>query len=301
TGFALAIAGFAVALSQWDGGLYWGVFEWFRSSFVDLVVFPAAAVVVLLQFTRRRTAISRIVAASGFLVAVLLYMFVPWEAAFAVQSSLSKQEVGDDIVRFSLARNAAMPAKSQAEREQPTRSIGLPLLVTGLPEGHGAIAERIALTIRTAGGVSQRFTRDERSLAIGRDGQYWRYVPIDEPLHESVIDSAVSAEVSIFVTLYGNLRTSHGAALNDPSVLPDGTLCSPDLDFAPGRLFLSCRSALRGPGRTTVRLQNRATGAVRRSELAMRSSYSPLPADVWLSPLVRDVARFSINSIISKI
>jgi ABC-type transport system involved in multi-copper enzyme maturation permease subunit len=80
----------------------WGGLAWIRETGIAAMALCISAAVVYLQYTRRRTTVSRAVLAIGAAVCLLAAFVPPWPPAFAIQSWFSERKIAPQEVRISL-------------------------------------------------------------------------------------------------------------------------------------------------------------------------------------------------------
>jgi hypothetical protein len=163
----------------------WGGLVWMRGAAVEALLLTAAAAALLVEYSRRRTWLSRgILAAALVMSPWLLLQPWGWRTAFALESRLSGQPVAGTVARivFDPARDPGLLPRFQRQ--------WIPVQVTGIPAGMALYSDRVAVTVETPGGnrwasgwQSQNmlvrlggtapdvWKKEERLLA--GDGGYW--------------------------------------------------------------------------------------------------------------------------------
>ena len=152
----------------------WGGLYWFRSTLVAALMLAAGAAILLLQYLRHRTWISRgIVAATLTLTAFLAYM-PGWHTAFALQAKFSDQQVPATTARitFDPTRDPRILMVSEAFRmklgqEVPgQRIVPIPVRITGIPAGMAVYSDRTSVTLITPNGDFWTSDWDPRGALI---------------------------------------------------------------------------------------------------------------------------------------
>lgn len=251
----LPLAGIEIVASVLSDPRKW---RWDDSA-MGTVVLAAAAIVLAVQYSRRRTAWAR-----GLLAVAIL-------AATAAPFRNPSQLPSSPIVRIS-------PGPPARPTNQFNSGIAIPIVVTGLPARTRIISERIASTISAPGGKSWQSgwslnsniagrnpLEDER--AIRADGPGWTYLAVDRAFYQAVKDTPVEVHISIALALLGQPES---APLTFPGLtghLPGDGLCS--VDPGPFRsLTANCAWPLGSPARAYI------TAGSLESLLAPAASYS---------------------------
>ena len=185
-------AGFAVlfAVNEGVGALLMGDslcptcetgFFWLQRQLQHIGLLIGAAVILALQYYRRRTLTSRLVAAVG--VILLVFVQIPWDAAFALQKWVTGPVRPADMAILNIDA-AAISVKSSARTQNAARRASLdlmsgnvagaveslrqvkvrdapvmlsaPLRISGLAAGDFLLADRLTVTLSQAGDVVYR-------------------------------------------------------------------------------------------------------------------------------------------------
>ena len=178
----LALIGFALTalviaagpLFVRDRSIYRGSLHWLKSSAIALIAIAAAAFILRTQYARRRTAVSRTVAAVALLSSALFFIYAPWEWAFAVQSSVSGRPALAEPVKVSFVPDKPLPEPTSKLTVRATRTLRLPLRVAGIGDEQEVLVNRLVAQARTAEG---RVWRDRGTLPR----QESRNAAIDDP------------------------------------------------------------------------------------------------------------------------
>lgn len=137
---------FAALLPYASSRPTWGTGEeWITVTALALTMCLSAAILLRLQFFRRRTHLSRYLGGL-FAVLSLCSTCMPWQPAFAIQKSLSPAPGSPAAIGVSFApavgkikRSASFPS---VPGNEGFASIYLPMRVTGLPEDSGLQSDR---------------------------------------------------------------------------------------------------------------------------------------------------------------
>jgi hypothetical protein len=282
----------------------WLALEWTRSYSTGLVVAGAALAIILWQYARRDTTNSRRLAGGAALTAFAVSAWLPWPAAFALQSRFSTQSIDTSAVRLEFNRDASFAARALVDGDNGV-DLDLPLRVTGIPALLSPVVEGIAAEIEGSNGAVWRTGQNPRSYARSDQGAPARprldasitfHARLAPSVYRSIKDSPVRLRGWLYLTLYGNPRSTLLPFRADTVLVPTAGagLCS----FSPSRagMFLTCRSAFRPrPDVVAYGLQvvlppgPRPLGRLPLYLSQMTSiwpiSYSPFPADLSLIPV----------------
>lgn len=273
----------------------WGNVEWIRDSAIAAAVLAAAAIILILQYSRRKTIWSRGVLAVTILLVSAAPFLGNWHMAFAIQTGLHKRTDPSGI-RISFESAGRRLSGYGIGAFSPTRQeegIAIPILVTGIPAGVQIIGERIAAAIEAPGGRSWRSAWTatgglagvnplEDSRLIRADGPSWQYLNVDRSFYRAVKDTPVEIHTSVALTLLGDPQSAPLAAQGRTRDLPRGGLCYVGQGLR-SNLIVSCTWPMRAPARAYVAARSVQTGQALESLLTPAGSYSPYPTSgsVW--------------------
>jgi hypothetical protein len=164
----------------------WGGFDWIRNCGAALVMAAGTAAAVVLQYTRRRTALARCIVA-GTLVLAAVTAFAPvWGAAFAIQKLFFPGwQGGLPHVSFDASRAGAHPLRYGRSSGDPDGvRLEIPLRVDNVPPGERLGAEWTSVVIDGPNGAWRsgwlRFlafhglSRGEAWLTVYVDPEFYR-------------------------------------------------------------------------------------------------------------------------------
>ena len=275
----------------------WGSLEWIRTAVLGGVVVIAAAVVVFLQYSRRRTLVSRCVLGAAVVVAAAIPFLGSWRDAWAMKRWFSTEKLGDGFEYFApLTFNASeRPLVGFAEaRYSPTvgeAGINLPVLVGAFPPGTAVVSERIAARIEapdgrtwTSGWIQKgglyRTAVLEDPLLIQRQGAHWEYATVDESFYQSVRDTPVRLHTTVALTLLGNRQTAPLATRTGNEYSSAGSRCG--VFPGPfGKLMVFCAWLPPVPARSYVTAVLAANGQTFSSRISAGPPMPLLNGSVW--------------------
>jgi hypothetical protein len=188
-----------------DGGQWEGV-EWAREAGSQVVILAAAAMVLGLQYTARRTALSRSILGAGIVVMSLLLWTDWWHAAFALTSAVKgRPDEASQEVRVAFDETASPPPAPNRPLYHlpgPVR-IAVPVRVTGVPRGRELSSERVSVILQGLGGATWNSGWRVSSLLsdhtswrnsdewLRDDGAYWLSFDVPTAYFERVKDEPV--------------------------------------------------------------------------------------------------------------
>ncbi len=156
----LAVAGWFLLIP--GAGDPWLALEWTKSYSTGLVVAGAALAIILWQYAHRDTNTSRRLAGAAALTAFAVSVWLPWPAAFALQSRLSKQSIDTSAVRIEFNQDASFAARALADEDNGV-DLDIPLRVTGIPAPLRPVVEGIAAEFEGPNGAEWRTGQDPPS------------------------------------------------------------------------------------------------------------------------------------------
>ncbi len=297
---ALAVASLVFRFRRARGE--WHDLEWIRTAAIAAVLLAAGIAVLLLQYARRRTLVSRGILAGAVLIAAAAPFANAWHGAWAFQERLAAPPPASSAVRLSpdtvprpRMRYADAPCFPSLQQE----GLYLPIRVEGVPPHAALVSRRVSATI-VAGGHSWNsgWTADGATLAtaaledrrlIRADGPAWQYLNVDRAFYQRVKDAPARIHLSVTLTLLGDPRTTSVNAAGRTGHLPGEGICDVRMGpvllarFADMRnLIVSCAWPRPAPARAYVRARSRHTG--RSSDSLLRGdapSLFALGGSVW--------------------
>jgi len=117
------------------------------------VIAIASSIILVWQYSRRRTAAARPVADAAGILVILGMTLIPWSAAFRIQSWLSKQRVEQSVVHVDFDFANRWLTRAVMEVSDRVR-IELPLNVTALPPGMLAKPEGFSVQLQAPDGTT---------------------------------------------------------------------------------------------------------------------------------------------------
>jgi hypothetical protein len=292
-------------LEEIGKGNDWGREEWMRQLGVTAMLFVLASMVLLWQYRTRRTTISRIAMAVGLLTVWLCWDNAPPAIGYEAQMALSRPKVDTSHIQVALHEltpgEGALSASPAASTDGSRPSVRVQVS----PENKGEpvpFAEtndgktKYVSILLDASGVAEdtplfvyhvRATYELESCPDA--GTTWRAdgdiletlrLPVGSGFYTKSILCRTKIRLTLYMTLLGNPVTKVIKTDAEPLPIPGVGVCSV---YGPGVQMLRCISPLREPS-------NLMRVGSRRPEggwffFITENSYSPLPADLSISPL----------------
>lgn len=261
----------------------WLALEWIRDAVAICIIVAVTAVVLFLQFSRRRTQVSRILALGGILMLVAILPLLSWRTAFAFHLHSDRRLEGNVTAEL-------MRPQQPSPRSQATWPIRLSFRVLGPATGTPIACEAAEVNFESPEGVwrtgLEGIGRVETMSTIP-DGCA---VEIPGVLVRAVADRQVDLHAILYITVFGIEQAKRVPIDEPPTFVPNAGLCRGTLirplnltaDTADNSLtVVGCLTALRGPrGQVVFSLANSPT-----LRTSGRFSYSPFPADLKIQPV----------------
>lgn len=296
-GFGLLVS---VSSSYSPSGSDWGGVEWFRSTIVAALLVAIGVTVLLMQYARRDTRVSRCILVAIPLVGALSFWMPGWHAAFAVQARIGPRRADASAIRMSFdpARDAPTQPTARERWSWPhTIRICVPVRVTGIPAGTALYSNRAAVTVTLSDGrtwtsgwdqlhklvrvtdVTSTTLPKEEFLMAG--DECWQYLNIDSSSC-SASRKPVRMRIAWAMTLFSQPEVTSLKRGRRVRRVPGGGAC-----WGYGELPVSCVWPGQAPQLNYVRVRAIPNGAVTDFPLSLASAppgnYGPYPVggDIW--------------------
>lgn len=275
---------------------------WIGEVFRFGMVTVSAAVILSLQFFRRKTLLSRVlVVTSGLLL--LFSMFFPWGPAFAVQQRLSPNPAAaaDVALAFEPSNGRFRPpsglSPSENNRDNGNKAeLFLPLRIKGLHSDGVLLADRAEVRLISSDGRVVYHGNGE-DMEINRSGQS----PILKPAYQEIVlpesvynahqDQPLQVELDYSLTVFALAKSYSISALNGDERMPGWGWCQTKMNDSGTVIELRCMQAGRGPICGSAFLENATSAAHNPERSACISDYTPFGD----RPIPDNFARFGLN------
>ena len=253
-------------------GSDWGGLGWIRTCAAALVILSGVAAVVILQYTRRRTGLARIVVAATLVLAVAVACAPRWSPAFTVQRLFARQTVSDAAASLSVDASAIGTHPVKFLGWPPDYgALDIPLRVAGLPPGLRVGGDWISVTLETPGGVWRSGWLTAETFRGSSEETIWMRFHMDRNFYDRWKEVPVKLSATADLTLYQHVRD---APLDGLAQEPDGGLCG-TID----RGLLSCTSPFL---RYAITLEQGPPES--REQISLYKSFAPFPTVVGFRP-----------------
>jgi hypothetical protein len=274
---ALGLIAFIVVVSipnLGPPGFLWGSLGWVHNSLVVLVIAAAGLVVMVVQYSARRTAVSRIICGVAVILVFVVGRYLPWSVGYSLQSRLIKSHIGTSSVSAQFEPGGSPPAAATSVPPGKVR-VSLPFRFGGFP----------ARTVAKIDGMVAEFTLPGgklRELRLGgsETDTPWHEMMVDRKLFDRVKNAPLRLHVTVLLTLFGNLQTERMPLDGARHHIAGVGLCGAE-SFEPQKFtFLGCLAPFHLPARTVPQFDNGPP-----VEWPGMNLYSPYPAEFSISPI----------------
>jgi hypothetical protein len=294
----------------------WGGLDWFRATVVAALLLAASAAIVLVQYVRRRTWLSRGILVAALPISVLLTWMPGWHTAFALQCRLTGQPVADTVARIAFD-----PARDRRTRPTPEWAwgghrpygISVPVRVTGIPQGMALYGERATVTIDAPArarwgsgwdslnalyrplGTVLPLMPEERLLS--GDGEYWLYVNLDRSFYNRIGSGPTHLHARMALTLLSREQISLLTPREGAQAVSNEGFCwITSLGRQPG---MACSWPVRSPASFDIRLRSHETNLPPTRGVTAVGSYGPYPTSggLWQWSNKADILRLPLDGI----
>jgi hypothetical protein len=209
------------------GWVDWGGLGWIRDCGTALVVAAGTAVALALQYSRRKTALSRFVLAGTVVLAMLVGTAPRWGGAFAIQRLFSRERIGDTAVRISFdeSRAGTQPTHWTTGPSYPAGvRLEIPMRVDNVPQGTSVGIGSTSVSLRSARGTWRSGWLNFKALHDMSRGAAWLMVCVDPEFYNASPDVAVQLDGTADLTLSRRVRTM--AVEPGQTLVPEIGICT---------------------------------------------------------------------------
>ena len=274
----------------------WGGVDWVRSTVVAVLFAAMAVAILLLQYSRRNTRVSRCILAAAPVIFLFGVWMPGWHAAFALQARIGphRANTSDIRVSFDPARDPHTAPEGgmfwgNLLRQTPSF---VPVRVTGIPAGTELYSDRATVTLTTSDGrtwnsawdllhklirrtkTTSTMLQEEQFLTSG--DECWQYLNIDSSFY-SALRAPVRMHITWALTLFSQPEVSTlGPRLRS---VPGGGACW-------GDVLVSCVWPGQAPQVNSVRVRSIPTGVSTDFPMStwlsssLMAGYGPIPSTV---------------------
>ena len=229
----------------------WGSLYWFQFTLVAALMLAAAAAILLLQYLRHRTWISRGIVAATLAINAFLVFMPGWHTAFRLQGRIAAQRVPATAARISFdpardPRTWILRPNRWALFRPEAIAIPIPVRITGIPPGMALYSDRADVTIGTPKGERWRSgwdsmnalvrladwinhysnnSSDPEGRVLAGDGEYWMYLMVDRSFYQRVRSGPMHMHAQLALTLLSPQQTTLLTLRDGPQAIPNNGFC----------------------------------------------------------------------------
>jgi len=259
---------------------------WIQVTAQALVGLLGAAVVLGLQYFRRRTIVARGLAAAA-IAGALLTMFVPWNTAFAVQERLSTNPDAASSITVAFDPSIGKFTTEAAYINDVNAFVFLPLRFEHLPAGSVLISDRAELRIQNET-ISARHGVFDGSVSVWQedgDGPAAHLMEVlPGELYQRVQDQPENLEIELSLTLFAPKSVETVPALNGKVHTPDLGWCTTGFNIPHTAIRLACVPLEKMPPCLRIRLHDAASGLSNPPISQCQGNYTPFNDALYLMP-----------------
>jgi hypothetical protein len=305
---AIALTAIFLAGKASRFGAPWVAADEARRLFAMVVLTPAGTAILLMQYARRRTALSRAVGIGALALAGALFAWTPRADTWAVRCALSPVHTD----------NPALTIRVTPRNEPPPRLgfgtgvayAAIPITVLGLPDGVKIREEQLGFEI--VGPAGERWKGPTRPAfepittgtvkgGIGLEDRNtgWQIVILGRSVWEQIRNLRVTLRGQLAATFYREEKPVWIPVGTEHRLIPRLGRCSAvynrnsDL-FGESLLKVVCESPSDIPVLTPVKLVDAASGSEWNNQLGDSAPVLHYPVQTWLSPLHRRETFFHV-------
>jgi hypothetical protein len=271
---------------------------WMFNAAIDIIALFGAAAVLALQYSARRTILSRwlVGVAGGLLIGVL---FVPWRMAFSLQAALSPEPTAARPIAVQFDPQAGRYRLPVGAAPAVLSALHVPLRISGMPGDSSVLLDRADIRITGLDGATLYEAKSTISRvapglifdarfevrAARDDGQVHSvdqriYLPAD--VYARLADRRVRMAIDYSLTLFGPAGTYSLPTTSSRKPFQGLGLCRTGIDGEGDDVTIGCLSTARQPSCLSAYLVHPPTGLKNPESHYCRPDYAPaLIAKFW--------------------
>jgi hypothetical protein len=251
--------------------------DWIPEALVVAIASLAVGAILILQFRRRKTLLSGVIAAAATLAGLAIYLYLPPQFALNAQASLSKQRIDTSSVGLALVPGLRDANLGFSNRVQ----LKFPMMVSGLPESVEIRADAVAGQLRTSSGAILPVYVNGSDIVLGPSKKtvIETVVLADSTFVDAHRDEGVTLSAAFYISLFGDPHSETITLARESRTVMDGFRCS-TLEFE-NLVGFGCRTPFRWPD-TMVYAK---TGEGDLHPFYRGISYAPFPAELRVMPM----------------
>jgi hypothetical protein len=276
---------------------------WISDVASDLIAFGGTALVLTLQYFRRRTTLARCLVGVGAAL-IMGVAFVPWHLAFSMQTALSAQPAAARAIAVTFDDQAGKYRLSRGAAPVLTSVLHVPMTFTGLPVDSSVVLDRAEVRITGLDGsvlYHGKSDIDEGGrisafdlgfeISAGHTGgtdHFYQRIALPADVYSRLANRQVRMAIDYSLTLFGASGTYALPAAAARESFPGLGRCTTGIDALGADVTFGCMSTARLPLCYTAFLEQPATG-VRNPQLHVcLPNYTPaFMGSLWPDALSR--------------
>jgi hypothetical protein len=314
------VLGFDLFLFKRSGGapqIRWATIAWVAESAQTAWGLLAVAVVLTLQYRRRKTNPARWALGAAALIWIFMEI-LPWRAAFAIQERFSRRPEAASAVQIGFdpgfGRRPGPPANPESmrvRRNVPERAayLYIPLRISGLSGTRRLLADDVMVHITDSTGNAIELDPSPEPREF-RESPTHHMISVQEAGYNRVKDQPLRIEIDYSLTLLQANREQTIPALGGDRWLPELGRCTARADASGTQIDLHCvapgsppctdwflenvRTGLRGPRVEPPRRAGMFKGP------GCWPDYAPYVTGIGGDPSVRFGTHFSLGSLVER-
>jgi hypothetical protein len=264
---------------------------WVKSYLIFLIISIAGSAILFWQYSRRGSTVARCFAATAWILVAMVFYLISWPASFRIDSGLSRNQVDLSSMRLLSdfgTKSPRVPIRQGADYV----GVHIPFQIVGLPAGTTARIENVSANFQTPDGTTWKPEGFSWQNPAGPDQQFFVQSGFFGGSYLQRNDVSVKVRGSIYLTVFGNPRTTR-LSFGERSVpVPEVGLCSATENVNSRRYYVVCSSAFRSPGVLVsyqfVQVDGDTSKDINPLLGRGQTSFSPFPGDLRISPVSQE-------------
>ncbi len=188
---------------------FWPGIEWIRDYLGMILLLGACSAIVVGQYRRRETAHAGVMVACCSILVIVGLPRIPWDFGFTVQMLARRPQI--DVQNAQIAPDLARRPRPQSALpvSQNPVLLGLPVRLSGFPQGLTVAADGVRISIQSNGRTVWHSGWQPYGGNTTADRYRFQVVYIDGNRYRQVRDQRVTVTLSLDLTLLENAPSIH--------------------------------------------------------------------------------------------
>lgn len=259
--------------------------SWIPQALQATVGLAGAAVILSVQYFRRRTLAARGVGVAAVLLAALA-MFLPWNTGFAVEQRLSIEPGGAAAITVAPLPKLPKDNNSIHDVSPDFVRLNLPLKFGALPAGSVLLADRAELRLRRGNVAPVRvdFGQIYPLRSTDADRPVGLSMAISGDIYRPLQDRQGDLEAGLWMTMYRKTTTYTIPALGGRARLGGLGWCQTSVNASESGVRLGCTPLEELPSCVSIELRHVPSGRSNGSWLHCEPDYTPYFDQLFIMP-----------------